>query len=329
MPTWLSMQPFPSNLVLSTPFSLNKDEFVVATSSRIGSIDNGIYVYNKKKNKWTKIMNYPQNELVIHASTLNKQDKVLYVYAMLHSSVFEFDLKTQSLKIKYTNASAIDWGSYSQFLFFQNELHIVGHCGSLVCTHSIYKTNENKLQTLHTFPIGFFGHKMVKLKSQELLLFGGISGTTYLNHIYRYCTDKTWHRLNIEMTIPLAYFGIVVTRNDDFVIILGGRSHDLPIDDIFVYDIKKNRFHQTDVKCPCKEWLTAVITNDKSYDGLLTFAYIHDCFKLSSFNNLQAMPIYLIQLVSEWVCNEEINLLVSGKRSHWAMNVDDIIQSIL
>eukprot|EP01084_Bolivina_argentea_P302021 521228_1 len=331
MSTWASLQPCPSTC-FTRPLSLNKSEFVIALSDTT-SASRGIYIYNINHDKWEKIIDYPSREILAHASAYLQQTKILYVYNVW-SSLLAFDLETKSMICVQKNDS-IGWGIYPQIFFLQNELNVIGFSkhNAVNTTHSIYKINENNLQLMHTFPMTFVGYKIIKIKSKEIILFGGCHSTanTCLNDVYRYSFSGTWHKLSVKMPKTLAYFGIVCTRNDEYIIILGGQCNGLSSqykesDDIFIYDVKRNQFYQSKVKCPIRSTCKAVITGDELYDTLLTFAYVNDCYKLNMFSDLEAMPHYLIKFMSKYLCNEKINLLSGRKGLHWRINVDDILK---
>ena len=128
-----------------------------------------------------------------------------------------------------------------------------------------------------------------------------------------------------------ARFGLVKTRNERFIIILGGfDAQSNGCDDIYIYDTNNNLFSQSKISCPAKSGFYATISNDPEGDELITFGFINDCYKSNNFQNVQVLPFYLIQLISHWLCIQEIYLLQYGVKGggHWKIDVDDILQSI-
>eukprot|EP01084_Bolivina_argentea_P198376 339704_1 len=164
-----------------------------------------------------------------------------------------FDLKT-----KHKVASKTQ--SYKTFLFIvENKLHQI--CSQNGDHYVCNKTNEfNKITTCQSFD-GLSSYCLIHLKSQQsVLLFGGVKprGVQFIDwsdSIYRFsCMDSQWKELNIKMPIKLSLFGLVATKNEQYIIILGGlTTAHKSSDDIFIYDIRNNIFTKSKIKCPKKE----------------------------------------------------------------------------
>ena len=66
----------------------------------------------------------------------------------------------------------------------------------------------------------------------------------------------------------------------------------------------------------------------------MTFGFVNECYKTGPFQGVQRLPFYLIKLIANWVCFEELHLLIKHdqddpKAFHWMINVDNIIESTL
>ena len=61
----------------------------------------------------------------------------------------------------------------------------------------------------------------------------------------------------------------------------------------------------------------------------MTFGFVHGCYKMLKFKDLQIIPFYLIQFIAKWIRYEKIHLIwmCSEANKHWTIDVDDIIQS--
>lgn len=54
-------------------------------------------------------------------------------------------------------------------------------------------------------------------------------------------------------------------------------------DNIYIYDVDKNNFRGSKVKCPISGRFHAVIDNDLHKEKLIVFGFINDCYKKEEF----------------------------------------------
>ena len=78
----------------------------------------------------------------------------------------------------------------------------------------------------------------------------------------------------------------------------------------------------------------AILTRNKEFDDLLTFGYVHECYKMEKFKDMQVIPFYLIRFIGKWICCETIHLFTlhgdkDMTRKHWTIDVDKIMQSVM
>ena len=125
------------------------------------------------------------------------------------------------------------------------------------------------------------------------------------------------------------YSSVVCTKNEQHIVFLGGYVIGSGWTDIIsIYDFKINKFRQCSVKCPKKTRFEAVMVNNSENDELLTFGFVNKCFRSSQFNDIQALPYYLITLIGNWVCSEFIHIVNTDHNggNHWKINVEAIMQ---
>ena len=120
-------------------------------------------------------------------------------------------------------------------------------------------------------------------------------------------------------------FGCVSTKNDRYVILLGGYGND---QSIYIYDVKHNVFKKSKIKCQQRGEFNALITNDMDRNNLLTFGYINNCYKLDNFSNVQLLPLYLIKIVAKYAFNQQIYLMSIHNGSRFKFNVDHILNNM-
>eukprot|EP01084_Bolivina_argentea_P236344 397419_1 len=236
---WNTVKSFPSADV-GQPFVVNNDEFIVASSNISHCNGDGIiYKFNIQKKQWIKIFDYDTHfHCIVYSAAYDNKHKLLQICDInTHpAKMVTFNLKTKNKVTKKEQ----DEG-YFGLIFVEHKLHqICSRNGD----HYIYDTTKQfqKLTTCNSLK-DLFNYNFIYLKSQKtVLLFGGVSWPDWKNSIYGFSfIDSKWKELNIKMPIKLSYFGLVSTKNEKYIIILGGMtniSFSSQIDDIFIYDIR-------------------------------------------------------------------------------------------
>ena len=339
-PSWILLNrcPFKS---FSKPLIVNHNEFIIVPSKAINSRSDGIYKYNITQNRYIKIMDYPKDFICpCHDAIFNEKKQLIYVMTEFggkrrqnYGKLFEFDLN----KKRITCLRIRRCGRYPAMLMINDQINVIG--GYDETKHDIWKFDKNEAWPIKEifnfteFSDGLQGHRLIHIKSNGIvLLFGGENYHNIYDSLYQYSVShKVWNKLNISMPKPLSHFGIVSTRCERYVIILGGivdvLNYDVDdSDDIFIYDTKNNSFSKSNVLCPKKAAYHAIIINDMDHDEVLTFGYIRDCYKKDSFADLQVLPPHLIRFILNWVCYEYIHLIENqGIPDHSKINVDHIL----
>eukprot|EP01084_Bolivina_argentea_P024676 45942_1 len=244
---WNELASFPFKY-FSQPFVTNSNEFIVAAYKTIHSNGDAIYKFDTNKNEWIKIFDYDKNSnFNIRSAAYDNKNKLLYIGDT--SKILAFDLKTKNvttLKEQYKR--------FFGLIFAENKLHQIcsqlnvdGTCSNF--DHYVYDKTKH-FQKITTFPSFFRLHyynALIYLTVHKcILLFGGwnINGG-YQHSIYRFsCINSKWKELHIKIPTKVSRFGLVSTKNEQYIIILGGYifcDHKYS-DDIFIYDIRNNIF---------------------------------------------------------------------------------------
>ena len=310
----------------SKPLNINDNEFVIAPSS---DSSYGIYKYNKILNEWETIINYfGDGNHYVHGATINKTKKLLYVYDTAEYEILVYNLKENKLQNRIKN---INFGFYPRLICHKDKIGIIG---SYPAQHAIVNQETHLLSTIFDdfdFNINqdagwkcLEQHGIIYVESQnKYLLFGGFDGDSiHFDTIFEFnvnCTEQKWNKLDVKMPAAVAAFGIVITCDNRFTIILGGYTpNETEKDDIYVFDTKSNTFYKSKVKCPKQGPNHAVITGDLSRDNLLCFGYIRQM-------SLPFPPSEIIQLIVKWAFNEEIHLIAWFCGEHWKIPVSEVL----
>eukprot|EP01084_Bolivina_argentea_P031503 58307_1 len=212
---WDQLSPFPF-LSFSKIFAINKDELIASACS-------GIYTFSKNKNEWNKIFDHEANLFdcdtdFFNGSAYDKMHQIMYFCSANPSAdgdkLFRFDVKTR----KQSTLAKL----YSENLIIaEKKLHTIGNGTVSFYDDTMQKFNKINEQQRLRFP-----NPLIYLKSQNsIFAFGGRTLFDLTNAIYRFsCVDSKWKELNITIPTKLSSFGLVSTKNEKYIIILGGWS---------------------------------------------------------------------------------------------------------
>eukprot|EP01084_Bolivina_argentea_P095511 171701_1 len=138
-----------------------------------------------------------------------------------------FDLKTKN---KITSKEQ-QYKRCFGLIFVENKLHQI--CNSVTVSgtekdgdHYVYdKTKQfQKMATFAPF-CNLYRYGLVYLSAENsIFAFGGWSmNNSNKDSIYRFSfIDSKWTELNIKMPMKLSEFGLISTKNEKYIIILGG-----------------------------------------------------------------------------------------------------------
>ena len=322
----------------SPPIFINKHEFVICPSNHHNCISDGVYSYNIKQNKWKKIFSFPDDfECYIHSAAYHDKTRTLYLALSDDLRLFKVDLNAMELK----EDENIECEDHSRLIISKNELHLTGDYRNGK-SHQIFVIQDDQIRAAHSLQIDIagtdiIGHALIHLKSQNcLFLFGGEGRTT----IHKFSMlDRKWIKMKAKLPKQLQYAGIVSTRDERHILLFGGclsLSDDGPtFDNIYIYDVRNNALRESRIKCPFTGSCGAVISDDLDEEKLIVAGFINKCYTAKDFVNLQVLPYYLIELISEWYQNQQVYLIREDdcgapkeefEAVHFSINVDDILQ---
>eukprot|EP01084_Bolivina_argentea_P249312 417297_1 len=324
----LKSPPLSSFCGFSSPIQINNKEFVIFTANRY------FYKYNVDYNQWKKILYYngkifDYDNLNTKSIAFHEKSQSIYAWNGSYSQcLHRFNLNTK----KCTKTNIIARNICPQMVFVENELHFIKYVDKSDWAtvsneihiddqnHMIWNQQTNEIKEVFDFqhqPRGH-PHKLIHCKSINSLLIIRSHG------IYEYSlTRKHWKQWTLKM--PKGNFTVVTTRYNQYLLLIPDR---LPRfcysykDDIFIIDTKRKYMVKSKVKCPAKGEYETFITNDIQHDTLLCFGYVSDCFRGKNVEK------WLIQLISKWICFQNVHIIgPSYESSHFKINVDVILKS--
>ena len=329
--SWTKLNP-PPDAFYTECLLINDNEFVIVPHkdgiSKKGDGD-GIYKYNATIKCWNKIMDYPKDFVSFYQSaTIDKDKQIIYTCSDVQFT--KINLNTKDIT-KVSNNYPM--GYIPGIIFENGNVHIIG--GNFNNKHYIFDETKSEFKLICDF-----GHDQnVSPESFYFKRNKSIITPCYKRNnkenpvsIMEFKNNK-WTDWNIGNCEYLAASKICATTNEDYLIFITG--FDFKLKDyhqfIFVYNVRNHKLIKSDIEAPLNYDACPVITRNGERDNLLTVGFINYCYKMEEFKDVQAMPFYLIKLIGEWVYFETLHALIGEdlSRTHWIIDVDKIIASIL
>merc|ERR1712087_144514 len=148
------------------------------------------------------------------------------------------------------------------------------------------------------------------------------------------------------------YNGFILTNDGRYLVHFGGVDYSAErqeqdngeISDIVVFDMQKQTVVTSSIKCPLKGRYEAVTLGSLVQDELAVFGFVRQCFKAEEMKIVPALPIYIIEMMSKWYCNDIVYVIASADlwswdedtsetgrtktdRNHYKADIDMIIRS--
>mmetsp|Transcript_34716 Transcript_34716/g.30544 ORF Transcript_34716/g.30544 Transcript_34716/m.30544 type:complete len:503 (-) Transcript_34716:237-1745(-) len=134
----------------------------------------------------------------------------------------------------------------------------------------------------------------------------------------------------------MSRFGYTITRNQQYIILLGGFCDFEEIDDIYFIDTITWKLRESKIKCPkmSKDFHAITMIND-SNDELIIFGYVRWLYYRSKhkheFQSVLFPPVYIIKFIMNWYYNEWIYLIEFNQDpiTQWRIHTDMIINNFV
>lgn len=336
---WKKLRSLPRRLrSFKRTFKLNNHKFMVTDFK-------DFYVYDAKSEKWTETLT---NIMKINAGGLypicyDQSSKSLFYQDGSNSMITKIDVSSGEITVCGRISFEVE-----AMTVCGGELHLFGTRRQAQSIHRVYRKSSLEMikETLLQEPWNkWFWHScysaptnsIIKLEWKEHPLW---AATTFAElHEYRPYSQQwvTWQWSQTPVG-PICNENIIGTVDAHYMFHFGGRrSFTLDrVDDITIYDLKQQEVRVSKVKCPEKGAYRAVLLDDSKRNELAVFGFINSAFKETTFESVQKLPLYLIQMIAKWHSNEKIYLLKSRDlcqpRSRfqdlalWKISVDDIIR---
>ena len=131
------------------------------------------------------------------------------------------------------------------------------------------------------------------------------------------------------LLIPMSDFGVILSKDDRYLVIFGGKGRKGAIDSIYVSAIneKKNmKWRESKIKCPYLGEVYTVKIDDEQYGELLLYGYIRQYLGIKYPRN------DIMGILKNWYCQEWVHLFCVSRKDwndysakHCTINLNDIL----
>ena len=134
----------------------------------------------------------------------------------------------------------------------------------------------------------------------------------------------------------MSRFGYTTTKNQQYIILLGGFCDFEEIDDIYFIDTTTWKFRESLIKCPkeSKDFCAITMVNETN-DELIIFGYVRWLYYGSEdkhkFQSILFPPVYILKFISNWYYNEWIHLIEFNQDPllQWKIHTDTILNNFV
>eukprot|EP01084_Bolivina_argentea_P203696 347847_1 len=326
--TWRQQANLSGNIT-PTLVPISHSEFITVPYTHNANVPSECYIqkYNSVTNKWTRLIKYSSNlQTSCNSVAFNKYTQEIYLFG-IYPKLIKIHLKTKQIKIIQTNKS---FGALPMSIIIDGTYHIIG--GTQNNKHLIWNDDTEQFTEIYTFENWstglIFGSLIYIERKKMLLLFGGIDCATQSEslpqdsiYIY-YINEQKWELLDIELELPLYAFGCVLTKDQKYVILLGGaKTNEIHIfnTDNMLFEDDMWSCDEVMPYCPFIGQCIGTMSANRSY--VLIIGYIR-CY----FGKL--LPSEIIELIELWYSINYIHLIEFGENgTHWKIDVNEIIST--
>ena len=292
----------------------------------------GIIEYDIITNKWKKwIIDDPakisEDGPHSHSSICyNPVTKQIFILETENIAICD----VQQKQLKQYPSKAIKCTTTTQCFCIDSVCHVIGRFvdESEQESHYIWNDEAKQLQHNYTFDDrpGLHHFSLIHLKKRkELVILGGFDCDSFSRDtIYVYSLlSKEWKKLDIKMPRKMFGFGYVITKDERYVIIMGGNKENMQLTDaIYILDLRVMKFCKCKIRLPFEGCCRAVIMGNETKNDLLVHGFVKNEMNKYRMN----IPFALISLIAIWHLTEYIYVVDYEYGTHWKVSVDEIFQ---
>ena len=333
---WLKLKPAPTDLYYGQSVIKNDREVVLASDIYSKSLleeyvadPTYIHKYNVHTNEWCQQFQYPLDwRIGVNSIAINKKSNNIYLSTYKYKLIIiNIDTKEYNFH-KYHEDLLI---GQTKICNVNGKIHLIGD------KHLIFDEENGEFKQIYNFNLDhtvdhiehlkviYIPSKMTFISFTFKFYNKGIINDEYSIWIFNLNTNK-WHQYDkIINKYNFCILDAVLTYNEKFIIMINDDRK------IYVMDITDDmdyKLSESSIKCPFKHRIVNMWRSGGGIqDEILVCGWIRTLFKKPKFKDVQLIPIYIMQLISNWYSIELIHF-VSCINTHYAVNVKRILSNV-
>ena len=290
-----------------------------------------IWKYNIQTDCMAKWIEIPKSmQWVGHTSSLDKQNKILYIYDS-SGYIITIDLNRKAFsksKSSYQSVfcprSAFINGTFHLFKYSSgNNFAPKSHC--------IWNKTDESLVELFNFDNACASKlmspfSMKHLSDQLLMILPTIEKYQYLYSVSTHTLTKTAFKFNEYNTL---IHNTILSTDGRYIICFVANLNNKAVlrDNIWLFDTETLDTFNTKIAAPSWYYGHLCLRNKTVSIQALTFEYVRQCWKLEEFSSIEYLPVYLIQIIEKFADSLDV-LHFMNPHGHWSITVDDVLGNI-
>ena len=321
---WQSLPRCPSKQ-MSNMVQIDDTRFIVAPYYYSGDEMNGILCYDTINEEWKILARYPKEyfNICYHSIVFDKNKNKIFMSGV-SPVIGTLDLKTKEFSVK--TATRFTIGRTPAMLMIDDKCHVM--FGGDNKQHLIWNDDIQKFEVYDSmnkneidFTKGLYNHGWCYRSSRkEILIFGGFDygNKKRYDRILRYSfEDKKWSEMEMKLAMKngIDSCGVLLVRNQRYVMLFGGFSGKGCKGWIFVIDLLMMKSYESKLKCPMAEYHAILMKDYKQ--GVIARGYL----RILQKQEKNVLPVELVGLLIEFYQSCYVHLLDRETGSHYKIDL--------
>ena len=325
---WLSQPMFNLSSNHSNLAKINTEEFVILQPLKKCI---SVHTFNIKQQKWSQFRTNKTEDWPLGMGYICYNHETKQIYATTNELLLVIDMTTK--RISATHRSELITPN-SKLSIIDGLCHVFfGDDGAHYILDDDKMSSFKLVDQVRNAYENFNGFGLIyRKKWGEVLVFGGheTNEEMYgrkLSDIYKYSLiNNLWSMLDVDLLpFDMNRFGYVMTKDERYVIIMGGNTDKWPQKDnmIFIADLDERVLRKSEMTLPFEGECEAILMGNKEENDLLVHGFVKNVMKLNGNGYQMNVPFALISLIAVWHSVEYIHVIQYS--SHVKIKLDMIL----
>ena len=297
-------------------------------------------ILNVNTGQWKSIGTIDGYHFAEHSIAFD-EDKQLIYFCCSRSTMTRigvYDLKSDSFKEHDIQLPISGKNRGAGLVIIDHKLHTI--LGSYNAKHFVVDIDEKKCTELYDFERYTdccCEAALIYLRNKNMLWLIGGSGFDYyefeaVDDIHTYSIkDNKWKLLDTKLPIGVYEFGYICTRDERYIIIIGGIADNIAsYDKILVIDTESMEIKKSKIRSPFSGSCHACLVDNMQNADLVVNGFINECWNVGKWKNdaidLRYPSIDIIGLIVSFYCIQTVYLFGISSLQYFQIDLMDLFQ---